>query len=129
MHAEVALCERNVDAEQTQGERVAGIHKTRIERRLDADQTHTEPGFALNLETSHHSSRVSVCLVCVQSVSGRRSVRVHSEAGKCLLRACTVFALRSHNVYSEQARRAFCTNGASTLRSPCVHVAFTLRSL
>ena len=75
MHVELALCERNVDADRTKGERAAGIHKTRIERRLDADQTHTEPGSALNTET----------IIASECVSGLRSFRVWSSFSPCSL--------------------------------------------
>ena len=71
---------------------------------------------------SSKQTRVSVCLVCVRSVSGLRPVCV-------LLRACTVFALRPPSVHTEWGRRAFCVHSVLTLRSLGVNDAFTLRSL
>ena len=63
MHADLARCERYVDAERTQWKARSG-HSPDSEHRLDADpierraETHIyRPGSALDSEESHQSSR------------------------------------------------------------------------
>ena len=64
---------------------------------------YTEPGSALDSETA---IGFIVCLDCLTSASSRRSVRVHWEAGECLRRAHTVFALSSRSVHTKQGVHA-----------------------
>ena len=76
-------------------------------------------------------TRVSVCLVCVQSVSSLRLVWVHCQAANscCALALCSLCvhsaSTRSevgvHSVSTERSRRV---NPASTLRLRCVHWFF-----
>ena len=89
---------------------------------------------------SPKQTRVSVCLVCVQSMSGLRPVCVHCQAANVCCALSIVFALRPRGVHTEHThthththtRRSACTlctlcvNAVFTLRQRCVHDAFTL---
>ena len=70
-----------------------------------ADQTHSEPGSALDGARDMIRFGVSVC---VWSASSLRSI----ASCEFLRRACPVFALRLRSVHTKRGRRAFCVHYA-----------------
>ena len=128
-HADFAICGRYVDAERTQGKRAADI----CSRTVDADWAQTRHGLNADYVYTDDWWLVSVSksdpgLVCVRSASSLRS----PPGCECLLRACPVFALRPRSVHIARSACILCpvsVDAAFTLRSCCVHAAFTLRSL
>ena len=105
---------------------------TRTERRpdtgLNADWTHwPRVSFGLRNEPSEPKADPSsvLCLVCVHvcvpSASGRRSDRVHGEAGECL---CAL-ALCSLCVRPASTKSKLSAHSGSTWRSHCARFDFT----
>ena len=131
VHADLALCERCMDAEQTQGKCAADNVDTnrtttrhRIERRLDtlAPGLLWTPKRAIGAQSRPEFSVGLVCVhVCVPSASGRRSDRVHGEAGECL---CAL-ALCSLCVRPASTKSKLSAHSGSTWRSHCARFDFT----